>query len=463
MGLQIPDAYATSFFGSSMPWGMDCQLGEHNCEIIEPRPHRFKKMKNKKLAEASIQRSALCDLDRADPLATLRDQFLIPDNLLYMNGNSLGPLTALAQEKLSQAVSDEWGKKLIRGWNTAGWYDLPWRLGDKIGQLIGAEPGETVVCDSTSVNLFKAVAAALSLQSGRTKIVSEAGNFPTDLYVLDGLSRFTQDKYEVDIRARSDVINAINADTAVVVLTHVHYVSAEIFPMAEITQIAHDAGALVVWDLSHSIGAIATDLTASNADFAVGCGYKHLNGGPGAPAFIYAANRHHAAMRQPLSGWFGHANPFEFTDDFTPAGDIRRLLCGTTGVLGATGLEAGVDVMLTADRDAMFEKSKALSNLFQQLIEECSVGEVLEIRSPLIAAERGAHISYAHESGYAIMQNLVERGVIGDFRAPDNIRFGFSPLFMRYTDVYDVVEILEDILTSRTYEDDKYVATHSVT
>lgn len=420
-------------------------------------------MNHNKLAEASVQRSALRELDRADTLAPLRKQFLIPDNLLYMNGNSLGPLTVRAQEKLSQAVSEEWGKALIRGWNTAGWYDFPWRLGDKIGHLIGAKPGETVVCDSTSVNLFKAVAAALSLQSGRSKIVTEAGNFPTDLYVLDGLSRFSQNRYEVDVRARSNVIEAIAADTAVVVLTHVHYVSAEIFPLAEITQIAHDAGALVVWDLSHSVGAVATDLTACNADFAVGCGYKHLNGGPGAPAFIYAAKRHHTAMRQPLSGWFGHANPFEFSDDFTPADDVRRLLCGTTGVLGATGLEAGVDVMLSADRGAMFEKSRALSGLFQQLVDECSVGEVLEIRSPVVAAERGAHISYAHEFGYAIMQNLIERNVIGDFRAPDNIRFGFSPLFMRYTDVYDVVEILEDILTSRTYEDDKYVATHSIT
>lgn len=410
-----------------------------------------------------MQRNALCDLDRADTLAPLREQFLIPDNLLYMNGNSLGPLTKRAQEKLSQAVSDEWGKQLIRGWNAAGWYDLPWRLGDKIGLLIGAEPGETVVCDSTSVNLFKAVAAALSLQSGRTRIVSEAGNFPTDLYVLDGLSRFTEKKYEIDIRDRNDVVGAINADTAVVVLTHVHYVTAEIFPMAEIMRAAHDAGALVVWDLSHSVGAIATDLNASNADFAVGCGYKHLNGGPGAPAFIYAAKRHHAEMRQPLSGWFGHANPFEFSDEFTPADDIRRLLCGTTGVLGATGLEASVDVMLAADRDAMFEKSRALSGLFQQLVDECSVGNALELRSPLDATERGAHISYAHEHGYAIMQNLIARGVIGDFRAPDNIRFGFSPLFMRYTDVYDVVEILEDILTSHTYEDDKYSATYSVT
>jgi len=420
-------------------------------------------MDNKKLKLASVKRSTLSDRDNADPLARMREQFLIPDDLVYMNGNSLGPLTLRAQENLSKAVTEEWGKALIRGWNIAGWYDFPWRLGDKIGELVGAKEGETVVCDSTSVNLFKAVAAALSLQSGRNKIVTEAGNFPTDLYVLDGLSRFTDGKYEIDIRARDDIVSAIDADTAVVMLTHVHYVSAEIFPMAEIAEIAHAVGALVVWDLSHSAGAIATDLSGCNADFAVGCGYKHLNGGPGAPAFIYAAKRHHSAMHQPLSGWFGHKNPFEFSDDFRPADDVRRLLTGTTGVLGATGLEAGVDVMLTADRDHLFEKTRALSGLFQQLIDESGAGDLLEIRSPPDATDRGAHISYAHEAGYAIMQNLIARGVIGDFRAPDNIRFGFSPLFMRYTDVYDAVEILEEILLSQSYEDEKYAATHSVT
>ncbi|MGI9203186.1 MAG: kynureninase [Woeseiaceae bacterium] len=413
--------------------------------------------------KSSLNRDALSQMDSNDPLAQFRERFVIPESLVYMNGNSLGPLTISARERMAAAVTDEWGQQLIRGWNKSGWYDIPWRLGDKIGRLIGAEQGETVVCDSTSVNLFKAVAAACGLRPERTKIVSEAGNFPTDLYVLDGFKRFTGNAFDVDIRPREAVVDAIDAETAVVVLTHVHYVSGEIFPMTEITRFAHEAGALVVWDLSHSAGAVATDLNASEADFAVGCGYKHLNGGPGAPAFIYAAKRHHATMSQPLSGWFGHADPFKFTDDFEAADGARQLLCGTTGVLSATALEAGVDLMLEADPRAMTEKAVALSDLFQRMVAETCSGLGLELRSPSDARQRGANLSYGHKKGYAIMQNLIARGVIGDFRAPDNMRFGFSPLFMRYTDVFDAVEILRDILESRSYEDSEFSKKHSVT
>ena len=412
---------------------------------------------------SSLNRDMLSRMDANDPLAPFRERFVIPESLIYMNGNSLGPLTISARDRMATAVADEWGSQLIRGWNKAGWYDIPWRLGDKIGRLIGAEAGETVACDSTSVNLFKAVAAACGLRPERKKIVSEVGNFPTDLYVLDGFKRFAGDAFNVDIRPREEIADAIDAQTAVVVLTHVHYVSGEIFPMEEISRLAHDAGALIVWDLSHSAGAVVTDLNGSKADFAVGCGYKHLNGGPGAPAFIFAAKRHHAAMSQPLSGWFGHADPFRFTDDFEPADGVRRLLCGTTGVLSATALEAGVDLMLEADLHAMSEKAVALSDLFQRRVAESCGGHGLELRSPDDARQRGANLSYGHKSGYAIMQNLIARGVIGDFRAPDNMRFGFSPFFMRYTDVFDAVEILRDILESRSYEDSEFSKKHSVT
>jgi kynureninase len=403
------------------------------------------------------------DLDASDPLAQFQQRFLIPDGIIYMNGNSLGPLTRDAQLRMDKVVNDEWGRELIRGWNSAGWYELPWRVGDKIGQLAGAAPGETVVCDSTSVNLFKVVAAAFLMQEGRNTIVTEAGNFPTDLYMLDGLKRFVGDECNIDIHARDDVVSSINSKTAVVVLTHVHYVSAAIFPMAEITARAHEAGALVVWDLSHSIGAIQADLNDSEVDFAVGCGYKHLNGGPGAPGFIYAAKRHHATMQQPLSGWFGHARPFEFSDEFIPAENIRRMLSGTTGVLGASALEAGVDVMLEADAAAMQEKRVRLSGLFQELVTELCVDFDLQLASPEDAADRGAHISYRHEHGYAIMQNLIARGVIGDFRAPDYMRFGFSPLFMRYADIRAAVEVLQDILTTKSYEKAEYQALNAVT
>jgi len=403
------------------------------------------------------------DADASDPLAAFRDRFLIPDGVIYMNGNSLGPLTRDAKARMDKVIGEEWGTELIRAWNSAGWYELPWRLGDKIGCLIGAASGQTVVCDNTSVNLFKAAAAAFALRPERKKIVTEAGNFPTDLYMLDGLRRFLGDECEVDIRPRAEVLDAIDADTAVVVLTHVHYVSSAIFPMADITAGTQEAGALMLWDLSHSTGAVPVRLDDAVADFAVGCGYKHLNGGPGAPAFIYAANRHHAEMRQPLSGWFGHANPFEFSDDYQPADNVRRLLSGTTGVLGASALEASVDLMLEADANAMTVKSRKLSSLFQELVASRCDGFGLELASPADAEERGAHISYRHEHSYAIMQNLIDRGVIGDFRAPDYMRFGFSPLFMRYSELDTAADHLRDILESRSYQSSKYQAANTVT
>ena len=411
----------------------------------------------------NVGRRDLEALDKSDSLAPFRDRFLLPTNVIYMNGNSLGPLTRDAEEKISLAVNQEWGNELIRGWNSAGWYDLPLRLGDKIGKLIGARAAETIVADSTSINLFKAVAAACALRPKRSKIVTEAGNFPTDLYVLDGLSQFSARELDIDIRPRRELAEAIDSDTAVVVLTHVHYVSGEIFPMQEMTRLAHDAGALVVWDLSHSVGAVRTDLVAASVDFAVGCGYKHLNGGPGAPAFIYAAERHHESMQQPLSGWFGHANPFEFRDDFEAAQGMRRFLCGTTGVLGGSALEAATDVMLEADLSEMFAKTHALGRLFQTLVVDFSLDLELRLQSPPMAEQRGAHISYSHDEGYAIMQNLIEQGVIGDFRAPDFIRFGFSPLFMRYVDVYDAVVTLKKILDAGSYTDPRFARKLSVT
>ena len=402
-------------------------------------------------------------LDEKDPLRQIKQRFLIPDGVYYMNGNSLGPLSTDAKTRMDKAVSEEWGHELIKGWNTAGWYDMPKRVGDKIGTLIGAKPGETLLCDSTSVNLFKAVNAALSIQKGRKKIISESGNFPTDLYILDGTHRFSKGEYELAILDRSEILNAIDEETAVVVLTHVHYVSGEIFPMKEINLRAHEKGALVVWDLSHSVGAIKTDLEGSCADFAVGCGYKHLNGGPGAPAFIYAAKRHHAQIRQPLSGWFGHEAPFSFIDDYIPANDARKLLCGTTGVLGASALEAAVDLFLEVREEERLEKLYRMSRLFDAMIAEKCSPYGFERVSPPDPENRGAHLSYRHPDGYAIMQNLIAKGVIGDFRAPDYLRFGISPLFMGYEDLLKVTDILEEILKSKSYEAAQYQVKHAVT
>ncbi len=407
--------------------------------------------------------ASLQALDQDDPLRPFKNRFLIPEDVLYLNGNSLGPLTVDAKQRLTDAVSHEWGTELIRGWNTAGWYDMPKRVGDKIGKLIGAESGETLLCDSTSVNLFKAVSAALSLTTGRKKIVSESGNFPTDLYILDGIKSFLKGDYQVDVRPREDIFDAIDEETAVVVLTHVHYVTGDIFPMEEITAKAHKCGALIVWDLSHSVGAVKTTLSKAHADFAVGCGYKHLNGGPGAPAFIYAAKRHHHTMHQPLSGWFSHINPFEFTDKYQPADDAHRLLCGTTPILGATALEAAVDLFLEADGAVRLKKLEQMSRIFEGLIEEKCGSHDLTLVSPADPTARGAHLSYHHKDGYALMQNLIDRGVIGDFRAPSYLRFGLSPLFMGYEDLYNAAEILSEILETGSFKAEKYQVKQAVT
>ncbi len=402
-------------------------------------------------------------LDEKDELKSFRSRFIIPDNIIYMNGNSLGPLTQDAKKHMVNVVTQEWGEELIKGWNTAGWYELPQRLGDKIAQLVGAKDGEVTVADSTSINLFKAVTAALKLKPMRKKIISEAGNFPTDLYILNGIKELLGDGYTVVALPRGEIVNAIDDQTAAVVLTHVHYVTGEIFPMTEFTKKIHAAGAIAVWDLSHSVGAVKTDLNGAKADFAVGCGYKHLNGGPGAPAFIYAAKRHHGHMQQPLSGWMGHNEPFKFTDDYVPADGIRHMLCGTQPVLSASALEAGVDLMLEADEKSRYLKRAKMSEIFEALVAEKCEGFDLRFVSPNNATERGAHVSYEHVSGYSIMQNLIDRGVIGDYRAPNRMRFGFSPLFMSYGDLYRAVEILREILATQSYEQEKYQNINAVT
>lgn len=411
----------------------------------------------------AITRDQCVELDRASPFAQSRARFVLPEGCIYMNGNSLGPLSDAARKRMAGAVDSEWGKGLIRSWNTAGWYDLPVRLGDKIARLVGAGEGEVVVTDSTSVNLFKVAAAAAALRPGRTKIISEKGNFPTDLYVLDGVSRFMEGGRRLVTYDRAEVIDAIDEDTAVVVLTHVHYVTAEMFDMAAVTKRAHDVGALIVWDLSHSVGAVEVQLNAANADFAVGCGYKYLNGGPGAPAFVFVANRHLADVRQPLSGWFGHAQPFAFVDDYTPAANIRRMMTGTPPVLSASALEAAVDLFAGVDMKALRAQSVRMSELFITLCEQRCAGFGLQLASPRDAVLRGSHVSLAHPDGYAIMQALIARGVIGDFRAPHFIRFGFTPLYLTCAEVWDAVETLQDIMATKAYAQPEFTKRLAVT
>ena len=400
-------------------------------------------------------------LDAADPLAGFREAFDLPDGVIYLDGNSLGALPRATAPRLDDLIRREWGRDLITSWNTAGWIDAPQRAGAKIGRLIGAKANEVVAADSTSVNLFKLAAGALSLRPGRRKIVTEIGNFHTDVYILEGLAAIAGATLEIVPTA--EVVDAIDEQTALVALTHVHYASGRRWDMAGVTAAAHAKGALALWDLSHTAGAIRCDLNGCEADLAVGCGYKHLNGGPGAPAFLFVAERHQGAIRSPLSGWMGHAEPFAFEPRFRPAPDIRAQLCGTPPILGIAALECGLDVLLAADPAAAEAKGLALSDLFIRLVEDRCAGHGLRLVGPRDMAERGLHVSFAHPQGYAMVQALIARGVIGDFRDPDIARFGFPPLYVRYADVWDAVEILRDVLETRAWDAPQFKARAAVT
>lgn len=404
-------------------------------------------------------------LDAGDPLAPFRARFELPPGVVYLDGNSLGALPVVTAARLQRAVSEEWGRDLIRSWNTADWIGLPSRVGDKIGRLIGAAPGETVVADSTSVNLFKVLAAALGLRPGRHRIVSQRDNFPTDLYMAQGLAAFLGQGHELvllpDDPDAAAIEAALDGDTAVLMLTHVNYRTGRIHDMMRLSAAAHRAGALALWDLAHSAGALPVELNRAGADFAVGCGYKYLNGGPGAPAFLWVAQRHQTAFAQPLSGWMGHAAPFAFDATYRPAEGIARYLCGTPPVLGATALECGVDLMLEAEMSSVREKSIALTSLFIERVEARCPG--LELVSPRDAAKRGSQVSFRHPHGYALMQALISRGVIGDFRAPDIVRFGFAPLYVSYRDLAVAVDVMADLLATGGWDRPEFHARAAVT
>lgn len=412
-------------------------------------------------------REHLVQLDRQDPLAHHRDQFIVPEGVIYLNGNSLGCAPKAAEERVATVVGTQWSQGLIRSWNEADWSNMPQRLGARLAPLIGARPHEVIVADSTSVNLFKLAAAAMKHQqkhrSGRRVILSEPGNFPTDLYMLQGMCGFMAGDPELRTQPAERFPEAITEDTALVVLTHVHYKTGRLHDMAAITAKAHACGALVLWDLSHSAGAVPVDLNGVEADFAVGCGYKYLNGGPGAPAFMFVAERHLAELEQPLSGWFGHEAPFAMDDDYRPAADMRRVLTGTTPVVGASLLEVGLERFQEVDMVDLRRKSVRLTDLFIELAEHACADYGLELVSPRSSGQRGSQVSFRHPEGYAIVQALIDRGVIGDFRAPDVLRFGFAPLYVRYVDVWDAVEQLRTILSQRLWERPQYRQRRAVT
>lgn len=427
-------------------------------------------------------------LDATDPLRPLRDLFSIPDGLIYLDGNSLGVMPESAPARAAQVVSQEWGRGLIRSWNAAGWVDLPQRLGDKIAPLIGAGPGEVVATDSTSINLFKVLSAALSIaakdQPTRRTIVSERSNFPTDLYIAEGLC--AQRGYALKLVEHDSICAALDADTAVLMLTHVNYRTGAMHDLTAVTQAAHAAGALMVWDLAHSAGAVPVHLGAADADFAVGCGYKYLNGGPGAPAFVWVNPRHtqrtDLPFLQPLSGWWGHAAPFAFTPDYQPAPGIDRYLCGTQPIVSLALLECGLDALKAAEplggMVALRAKSLALTDLFITLVEEHCGGFGLGLATPREHARRGSQVCLTREHGeggdsgsgtFAIVQALIARGVIGDYRAGDGgahkdiLRFGFAPLYIGFEDVWNAVEHLRQVLVGEEWKLPAFRQQHAVT
>lgn len=405
------------------------------------------------------------DRDEAEPMGAVRSRFSLPDGVIYLDGNSLGALPIAAAAAVRAVVERQWGEDLIASWNRHGWIGLPQKVGSKIARLIGATADEVVAADSVSVNLFKLAAAAVAAsgaQGGRRVVLTEGGDFPTDLYILQGLAGLMPD-VELRVVTPGGIEAALDDRVAVVLLSHVHYRSGEVRDMAGLSAAIRAVGALSLWDLSHSAGVLDVDLNRDGADLAAGCGYKYLNGGPGAPAWLFVARRHQAALQNPLSGWMGHARPFDFVDDYEPAAGIDRWLCGTPPILSLTALDAALDVFDGVDMAVARARAGMLGDLFIERVEARCAGKGLELASPQVARRRGGQVSFRHPHGWAVMQNLIARGVIGDFRSPDVIRFGFAPLYVRRVDVWDAVEVLSEILESESWRDARYQTVAAVT
>ncbi|MDZ7919307.1 kynureninase [Rhodoferax sp.] len=422
--------------------------------------------------------------DTADTLRPLRDLFDIPEGVIYLDGNSLGVMPKTAAARAAEVVTQEWGQGLIRSWNTAGWFSLPQRLGNRIAPLIGADADEVVATDSTSINLFKVLSAALSIAAQdapqRKLIVSERSNFPTDLYIAEGLCK--ERGYTLKLVEPEEIAAALTADVAVLMLTHVNYRTGAMHDMPAVTAAAHAAGALMMWDLAHSAGAVPVTLKASGADFSVGCGYKYLNGGPGAPAFVWVHPKHADRFWQPLAGWWGHAAPFAFTPDYQPAPGITRYLCGTQPIVSMSLLGCGLEGFEAAEKlggmAALRAKSLALTDLFIQLVEERCQGYGIGLATPRDHAQRGSQVCLTREhtaggalgsGAFAMVQALIARGVIGDYRAGDGgihkdiLRFGFTPLYIGFEDVWNAVEHLRQVLESGEWQKPEFNQKHAVT
>lgn len=409
----------------------------------------------------TIDREGCADRDRADPLAAFRSRFAIPDGLVYLDGNSLGALPRETMASVETAVAGEWGGGLVRSWSSAGWMTLPVLVGDKIARLVGAGPGEVIVGDSTTVCLYKVVRAALAMRAGRHLVLTETENFHTDLYVADAAARDA----EASLLAvpRAELMNRLGDDVAVLLLTHVDYRTGEMHDMSAVTSAAHEVGALVVWDLSHSVGAVPVALGAAGADLAAGCGYKYLNGGPGAPAFMYVRGGLQDDLINPLPGWLGHSDPFAFEPRFRPAAGIRSMVTGTPPVLQLVALSSALDVWLDADMAAVRAKSLELTELFIMLVEQRCARAGFSVLSPREPSRRGSQVSLGHRDGYGIVQALAEHDVVADFRAPDTCRFGFAPLYLRHVDVWDAVDRLCTVLDQRAHLDPRFAVRAAIT
>jgi kynureninase len=390
-----------------------------------------------------------------------RALFELPRGMIYLDGNSLGPLPKAAKARLTDMLTDEWGKQLIKGWNNAGWFVQPRRVGDRIARLIGAADGTVVMGDTLSIKVHQALASALELNPGRRVVLSDSGNFPSDLYIAQGLLKSLDKGHVLKVVEPDQVEAAIDASVAVLMLTEVDYRTGRLHDMTALTRKAHDAGVITVWDLAHSAGAIPVDVAGAKADFAVGCTYKYLNGGPGAPAFIYVAPKHASIARPALSGWMGHAAPFAFDLDYRPGAGIDRMRVGTPPVIALTVLETALDAWEGIDMADVRKASITLTDLFIGEIEKRCPELVLN--SPRDGARRGSQVSFRHPQGYAIMQALISRNVIGDFRAPDSIRFGFTPLYIGEAEVMGAVAVLEDIMRNRLWDQPEFHKKAAVT
>jgi kynureninase len=412
---------------------------------------------------SNLTRDALKAMDKKDTLSSFRTRFELPNDIIYLDGNSLGaqPKAALAVAK--DVVGRQWGQDLIKSWNTAGWFDMPYRLGDKLAVLLGADAGEMLVTDSTGINLYKILALAAKLNPERSVLLMENDNFPTDVYMAQGLIDQLGGSHTLKLVPGDEIMAAIDDSVAAVSITQVNYKTGRLLDMAAITAKAHACGALAIWDLCHSAGALPVNLNGCNVDFAVGCTYKYLNGGPGSPAFIFAAKRHQNKASQPLSGWWGHSDPFAFSRDYAASPNISQMACGTQPITSMAMIECGLDMFLDADMAEIRKKSNTLCDLFIELMESRCGDFGFELNSPRDGTKRGSQISFNHDNGYAIVKALIARGVIGDFRAPANMRFGFAPLYVRYVDVWDAVEHLRDIMATGEWRKDIYNQQDAVT